>query len=308
MNSQETGFLVPPGAIVNQIQILLGERYKEGFPIIKEILQNANDGGATRLDIGVTPGLQGNPLHPQLKQPALFFVNNGGFRDEDSQAIGWIGVDFNAGNSSKIGKFGLGQKSVFHFCEAFFYVAFSKQLSETSASYRFLTPWADGSPMSDSDKLAVENYLKNIFLKEENNYSEYFILWLPLRSSNQPRCILPNIYDCQTIQEHFPSDASIKIGKLLPLLNSLESIHYWIPNDQNNLIESFKVEIEDSQQRFSYPKAGENFCESNLFQHLIGSIQVSNLAKISYAGIEATLSEDVFHPLMLEEYDNQDNF
>jgi len=307
----ETGFLVPPAAIVNQIQTLLGERYKEGFPIIKEILQNANDGRATRLDIGVTPGLKDNSLHPLLRQPALFFVNNGIFRDEDSQAIGWIGVDFNAGNSSKIGKFGLGQKSVFHFCEAFFYIASSSQLSEKSKSYRFLTPWADGSPMSDSDKLAVENYLKNIFLKEENNYSQYFILWLPLRSSNQPRCILPNIYDCQTIQEHFPIDASIKIGKLLPLLNSLESIYYWIPNDQNNLIKSFKVEIEDSQQRFSYPKAGENFCESNLCEHLSGSIQVSDSIKMSYAGIEATLPEDVFYPLMAnipEECEDHDHF
>ncbi|MBE9242577.1 sacsin N-terminal ATP-binding-like domain-containing protein [Synechocystis salina] len=133
MSSQETGFLYPPGAIINEIKTLLGERYKEGFPIIKEVLQNANDGGATRLDIGVTPGLKDNSLHPQLRQPALFFVNNGSFRDEDSQAIGWIGVDFNAGNSSKIGKFGLGQKSVFHFCEAFFYVAFSEHLSEKSA-------------------------------------------------------------------------------------------------------------------------------------------------------------------------------
>ncbi|WLT40561.1 hypothetical protein NON20_25830 (plasmid) [Synechocystis sp. B12] len=311
MNSQETGFSYPPGAIVNQIQTLLGERYKEGFPIIKEVLQNANDGGATRLDIGVTPGFKDNSLHPQLRQPALFFVNNGSFRDEDSQAIGWIGVDFNAGDSSKIGKFGLGQKSIFHFCEAFFYVAFSEHLSKESASYRFLTPWADGNPMSDLDKLAVENYLKNIFLKQKNDYSDYFILWLPLRVSNQHRCILPNIYDCQTIQEHFPSDASIKIGKLLPLLNSLESIHYWIPDDRNNLIESFKVEIEDSQQRFSYPKAGDNFCEVSLLQNLSGSIRVSTSTKMSYAGIEATLSEEVFYPLMVntpDEYEARDHF
>jgi hypothetical protein len=311
MPLQETGFLVPPGAIVNQIQTLLSERYKEGFPIIKEILQNANDGGATRLDIGVTSGLKDNSLHPQLQQPALFFVNNGSFRDEDSQAIGWIGVDFNAGNSSKIGKFGLGQKSVFHFCEAFFYIASSKQLSATSASHRFLTPWADGSPMSDSDKLAIENYLKTIFLKQENNYLEYFILWLPLRSSSQPRCILPNIYDCHTIQEHFSDDSSIKIGKLLPLLNSLESIHYWTPDIDNNLIESFEVNIENSQERFSYPKLGGKFCQGNLRQHLSGSIQVAGSTKIFYAGIEATLTEDAFYALMTNvpgNYNDQDDF
>jgi hypothetical protein len=107
-NSESTGFLVPDLAIVNQIKTLLKERYKEGFPIIKEILQNANDGGATRLDIGVTKGLKlSKDIHPQLCQSALFFVNNGKFKDSDAKAIGWFGVDYNAGNSAKIGKFGV---------------------------------------------------------------------------------------------------------------------------------------------------------------------------------------------------------
>ncbi len=59
-----TGYSIPPGAIVNQIKTLLGERYKEGFPIVKEIVQNANDGDATKLDIGVCKGLK-NASHPQ---------------------------------------------------------------------------------------------------------------------------------------------------------------------------------------------------------------------------------------------------
>jgi len=40
-----TGFSTPSIAIINQIQTLLKERYREGFPVIKEIIQNANDGG-----------------------------------------------------------------------------------------------------------------------------------------------------------------------------------------------------------------------------------------------------------------------
>jgi|GEM_PF-4041826 len=35
------GYKTPPGTIVNTIKNLLKERYKQGFPIIKEIIQNA---------------------------------------------------------------------------------------------------------------------------------------------------------------------------------------------------------------------------------------------------------------------------
>jgi len=300
MNPQETGFLVPPAAIVNQIQLLLEERYKEGFPIVKEILQNANDGGATRLDIGITPGIDGETksVHPQLKEPALFFVNNGSFRDSDAQAIGWIGVDFNAGNSAKIGKFGLGQKSVFHFCESFFYVAHSKDLSEGSASFRFLTPWADGQPMTIQDKLAIESYLRDLFL-EESDYLEHFILWLPLRNSNQPRSILSNIYNHNTIQDHLPQDMAERIGKLLPLLNSLQSVNFWIPEEDSSLKKIFNIKLISEDQRFSYPKPESACIEDNFVKNLSGSVEIRESSTI-YGGVEATLSGIHFQELIPE--------
>jgi hypothetical protein len=149
---ESTGFSFPPASIVGQIYTLLKERYKEGFPIIKEIIQNANDGGATRLDIGITQGLK-DATHPLLKASGLFFVNNGSFCDSDAQAIGWFGADLNVGNTAKIGKFGLGQKSIFHFCEAFFYVAHSHHLSGTPERGRFLNPWANSTnPVLPDDK------------------------------------------------------------------------------------------------------------------------------------------------------------
>ncbi|MDB9532719.1 hypothetical protein PN496_14400 [Nodularia spumigena CS-1038] len=136
--TEGTGFSYSPGTIVNQIKSLLKERYKEGFPIIKEIIQNANDGEATRLDFGLVKGLGNQVSHPLLKCPALFFLNNGTFTREDAKAITYIGVDANAGNKGKIGKFGLGQKSIFHFCEAFFFIARSENIPEGCG--RFLNP------------------------------------------------------------------------------------------------------------------------------------------------------------------------
>ena len=121
------GYQPKQGTIINNIKTLLKERYKQGFPIIKEIIQNANDGQAKTLKFGISRGLIGtadNPVvHPLLKTPALFFLNDGVFKISDREAISCFGIDANAGDKGKIGKFGLGQKSIFHFCEAFFYIA-----------------------------------------------------------------------------------------------------------------------------------------------------------------------------------------
>lgn len=303
--SEKTGLEVPPGAIANQIQTLLKERYKEGFPIIKEILQNANDAGATRLDMGVTPGLSSTEVdHPLLEQPSLFFVNNGGFQDSDAKAIGWIGIDFNAGNSAKIGKFGLGQKSVFHFCESFFYIAKSDQLSEKARSYRFLTPWADGQPMTPRDKSAVENYLEDILITQ--NHSNYFILWLPLRISNQPRALLSKTYDYHTIQQHLPKDLDRRISTLIPCLNSLQSICYWVFSHQDR-IQKLSIQLETLDQRFTYPRADGNLSEHNIKHPFRGSIQLSN-HQASYGGIEASLPEQPFQGLLADQPDLNGDF
>ena len=270
-NSESTLITNPPGGIINSIKILLKERYKEGFPIIKEILQNANDGGATRLDIGVSKGLDPSsdfhPNHPNLCQPALFFVNNGTFTNSDAQALSWLGVDYNAGNSAKIGKFGLGQKSVFHYCESFFYIAHSNQLSKESNECGFLTPWPGGQQMTSQDKFAVEEYLRRFGLLCEKSYTEYFILWLPLRSSNEEHYILPNIYDHKTIQNDLPEKMDIKIAILLPLLKSIQSIYYWIPDEKNNLTQKFHVVLETPNQCFIYPKKKKNLLRLIFREH-----------------------------------------
>lgn len=94
--------------------------YKPDFPILKELVQNAEDAKATRLDYGWIKGIP-NAIHPLLRTPALFMLDNGEFTNENAKSIRYI-----LGGSSKplqqdsIGKFGLGLKSVFHLCEAFF--------------------------------------------------------------------------------------------------------------------------------------------------------------------------------------------
>jgi len=303
-STESTGFSLPPAAIVNQIQILLKERYKEGFPIFKEIIQNANDGGATRLDIGITQGL-GNATHPLLRDSGLFFVNNGSFCDSDAQAIGWFGADLNVGNTAKIGKFGLGQKSIFHFCEAFFYVAHSHHLSGEPERGRFLNPWADSTnpilpdskhpdwkQLTSDDRTRIVEYLRCTGLLHD----EFFILWLPLRSNSiSDRCILPNYYDHQSIQEHLPKNLDNRIATLMPMLRSLQSVYYWLPDENNRLIKNFQVQLEDSAQRCDHPRLDGEIGEP-MNRSLYGQIDLDSY-KVVYGGKEILLNAAKFDQL-----------
>ncbi|EPZ5493282.1 hypothetical protein ACXPA5_001857 [Citrobacter farmeri] len=62
---------------LNDIAIIaanLKDRYKNGFPVLKEIVQNADDAQASSLIFGWSPGIAGAD-HPLLGDPALFFIN-----------------------------------------------------------------------------------------------------------------------------------------------------------------------------------------------------------------------------------------
>lgn len=85
-----SGFIDDPLQRINLIADNLKDRYRNGFPILKELIQNADDGdgqnGATCFEFGYHPGLQ-DAQHTLLKGPALFFVNNGSFSDNDDRGI-----------------------------------------------------------------------------------------------------------------------------------------------------------------------------------------------------------------------------
>jgi hypothetical protein len=63
----------------------LRDRYKTGFPILKEIVQNADDAGATHLSFGYSTGLL-QAEHILLKGPAVFFINDGPLTSDDADA------------------------------------------------------------------------------------------------------------------------------------------------------------------------------------------------------------------------------
>ena len=138
--SANFGFLSSPYANINLISDNLRDRYRDGFPVVKELVQNADDAGATHLDIGWTHGLP-KASHPLLQGPTLFIINDGPFRDEDAFAMRQLGLSDRANETATIGKFGLGLKSIFHLCEAFF----SRTANPTQDGKGGLRSWASSA-------------------------------------------------------------------------------------------------------------------------------------------------------------------
>jgi len=226
---------------VNLIATNLRDRYKSGFPILKELVQNADDAGATSLAFGYHEGLADRAEHELLQGPALWVLNDGRFKAEDQEAIQSFGLNSKAAESGAIGKFGLGMKSVFHLCEAFFYVA-----SDGSQSFHeILSPWfRDGGShekheswekVGARDTQALDAVARAQPMVQPGH--SWFMLWIPLRRRGH----VPSMDGSLTapIIDRYPGDDAgrdldfftepgidKRIGNVLPLLRHLQRIQF----------------------------------------------------------------------------------
>src|SRR5579875_1409968 len=111
-------FHVSPISIVNQIKSNLQDRYDSGYPILKELLQNADDAEAGRFKLDALHGWS-SAANLLLRGPGLLVANDGFFHKQDESGITSFGESGKAADNTTIGKFGFGQKAVFHLCDAF---------------------------------------------------------------------------------------------------------------------------------------------------------------------------------------------
>ena len=244
-------------SILNIIRQNLNDRYHRGFPVIKELIQNADDAKATRFDFGLSPGLP-HASHPLLQRPGLFVINDGGFTERDTAAINSIGLSSKPADHAAIGKFGLGLKSVFHFCEAFFY------LHSEQRQLKLVNPWADDrehdrvhpawNDVDPKDADLLIEHLRTILRPDA-----YFCLWIPLRRREDHAKIAPitNYYPGDTVHtgenlfalEH-KNEANLyqQSAVLLPMLADLRLIQHWTKQNQD-FEPSFRVELQAGSNR-----------------------------------------------------------
>lgn len=221
---------------VNLIADNLRDRYDNGFPILKELIQNADDAKARTFSFAWHPGFP-EAAHPLMQGPGLWYFNDGEFKSSDARALRAFGINSKAGDVSAIGKFGLGMKSVFHLCEAIFYLAWDGQELHTKG----LNPWKqDGQdPHPEWDQTEAEDWnrlesLVKPFMRQAAK--SWFLLWVPLRRREQVRS--PS-GDEIAIITRYPGDdphpdlnfldepgLPFDLAKILPLLKHLERIEH----------------------------------------------------------------------------------
>src|ERR1700694_5501778 len=93
-----------PLADIELIRQNLKDRYSEGFPILKELIQNAEDSYASKVVFAWTPGLA-DARHPLLRGPALIAANDGPFTSADRDSIRKMGLSDKLRAGVSIGKF-----------------------------------------------------------------------------------------------------------------------------------------------------------------------------------------------------------
>lgn len=209
------------------------------FLVLKELIQNADDSGqdgqgtASFVALGCSAGLP-DADHPLLAAPAIFAVNDGALSRSDAEAIVSLGLSTKGGDSSTVGKFGLGLKSVFFMAEAFFFMdaRLSPEERWDSPHFDVLSPWLSGDPptrpewlqFSAADRARILAHLQALEIPEG------FVVWVPLR--RRVDCIVPGhelpvhvMSGCFGDQPVMISDQTIQdVQDLMPMLGRVRRI------------------------------------------------------------------------------------
>lgn len=246
----------------------LRDRYKDCHAVLKELIQNADDASATELHIAWVKSVAG-AHHPLLQGPLLLILNNAKFTHLDSYAIHLAGTGSKGHQDGKIGKFGLGLKSVFHLCEAFFYFSDpAADVEPADSTLRefgrtgILNPWygeryAVWDTFSESDR-SLLRALSRRYLSED--VKDWFGLCLPLRKRSHCQntggedpaqwAIEPRYYGDS---EEPPDDVFAErrlagIQPIMPLMSTLRTVRFW-PSDSNSATPSKPREVSRHAQK-----------------------------------------------------------
>lgn len=224
---------------VSELKANLDERYKNVFCIMQELLQNADDAGAGNFIIGELEHL--SDQHPLGKTPGIFVINDGTVTQSDLDQIFSIAASNKNDDNIKIGKFGLGMKSILHICETFFVFA---HLKDSREAVDFFDPWDPGSdeemekmpdPHPDWRKqfeATKADLLKDakIELGKYHDFKDSWLaLWLPLRRLDHCRrseALLEYYPGEERSKKWLTGDDCRKISGMFPFFRNLRKITF----------------------------------------------------------------------------------
>lgn len=215
----------------------LTDRYSRVTDIFPELIQNADDAGASRLDLWLCQGLAG-ASHPLLQIPAVVAVNDGPFTKEDEKGIRRLNLSGKSFRPGYIGRFGLGLKSVFHLGDAYFY-AHGDMYAGVPPRGEVLSPLFGTSADDETARFQEwdsfeEPELQRIRATVEGlgYQGRWFCIWVPLRQRrlSGDAAIVQDYWGDKVpmhLKEQLPEDPGSWAATLLPLLKSLGTLRVW---------------------------------------------------------------------------------
>lgn len=155
-------------------------KYGDGFTIFKELIQNASDASSDSLKVYVLDSLKNAQCAEALKTRAIVVYDDGHFDKKNKNGILKIASDNKTSESTKIGRYGLGMKSIFHICDFFIYAA-----NTNDFPYERVYPvnyWPDDDErfknFSENDiELVLNSLPPEIDIRKQKG----FILYIPLK-------------------------------------------------------------------------------------------------------------------------------
>lgn len=324
------GFRRSPLDDIQRIRQDLRDRYQDGFPILKELLQNADDAGAEETDgaasqLVLVLAQNGLPKagHPLLQTAGLAVLNDGTFTANHAISITSLGMSNKASQVGAAGRFGLGLKSVFHWAEAFFYFSphtFPADSGHQAAACDLLNPWwgretADGrhrcweddwTQSRGADCAAFEQLAQQAL-----NGGRWFGLWLPLR---RPEHLRDGKGDIKPIEQRFPAaDLDELLGQAwrtclaetMPLLRRLRSVRA-CELGAHGLSERARFDVAANAQRMRFGLKGAASAAAS-GQTLSGTIQSGDALgpACAFTGIEQVNSLASLQAIKCQPWPNQ---
>lgn len=288
-----------PEDTIQQIQTLLSEGYGTGFTIFKELLQNADDVGATRL---LLEGHDGFPdaENVLLQVPGVFVANDGPVSLANWDGLQKAAGGSKGGQSEAVGRFGLGQKALYHLCDA--YTVFARIDGAPQASSMILNPYeeiANAQHAQAWKELSAKDERLLAAWAETAGMGEGLVLRIPLRNpslraGSDSRMVLTSA--------HWTPQEAIKdilygqqLQAALACLRHLERIEILCPGEK-----PWHAEVKRGFVRLAGPGDGAQMAMQPAFGGalLIGGVEASVHGKQSNVagGVADALRQDTDWP------------
>ncbi|KAK3611579.1 hypothetical protein CHS0354_018094 [Potamilus streckersoni] len=242
----------PP--LIKQLKAILAE-YPDDGQIIKELLQNAEDAGASEVKILYddrcinTQDDNKNRYRKFLRGPALGFFNDATFTESDWKGIKMIYSSVKEQDPLKVGRFGLGFKSVFHITDHPVVLSGDRILfMDPNRNPDCVCLTIQLSRLQKWKKLNIDDFfvaLDGTFGVSREILKKGFyngtLLWFPLRS--KASSLSDTVYNKEKVMDLFTSFRS-EASSILVFLKHLTKVSLHEKKGNTNKIDlQFTVEI-----------------------------------------------------------------